>query len=74
MTDDDRDRLLPLGGMTGQILVKESPTDGDASWQSPNLQDFVYRNQVESIIRSMVADWALEGNSTEVPVAKIPNY
>ena len=38
LTSDDLDDgpSLPIGGTAGQILVKNSSTDGDASWQNGN--------------------------------------
>ena len=32
---DDQDPALPPGGTAGQLLTKNSGTDGDASWQDP---------------------------------------
>lgn len=35
--EDQRDWLyLPTGGSAGQILIKNSNTDGDATWKNPN--------------------------------------
>ena len=56
---DASDRLLPTGGSTGQVLKKQSSVDGDADWEAEAGGEDA-------------ATWAEQGNSDEIPVAKLP--
>ena len=56
---DASDRLVPTGGTTGQILKKQSATDGDADWENEAAADDA-------------ATWAEVGNTDLIPRSKLP--
>ena len=56
---DVLDLLLPAGGSTGQVLKKQSATDGDADWEAETAGEDA-------------ATWAEQGNTDPIPRSKLP--
>ena len=55
---DASDRLLPTGGTTGQVLKKQSSTDGDADWEAETSGEDA-------------ATWAEQGNTDKIPRSQV---
>ena len=70
-------RKVPAGGITGQVLKKDTATDYDVSWQDDEAGSGgggLTESQVDTRVTTLVEDWAEAANtSTEVPDGKIPS-
>ena len=53
--------LVPAGGSSGQVLTKQSDTNGDVSWQNPSVSD----EQVTTAVNSYLEENPVSGMTAE---------
>lgn len=53
--------LVPAGGSSGQVLTKQSDTNGDVSWQNPSVTD----EQVTTAVNSYLEENPVSGMTAE---------
>src|SRR5699024_1701283 len=68
--------LVPAGGSSGQVLTKQSDTNGDVSWQNPSVSDEQVTTAVnlyleENPVSGMTAEQEQQLNQNTTDVADL---